>query len=500
VSKLKKMIRNRWFWVGAAAVLIVCIWIFARPEKQTAVRATRVITPQRGTITETVNVSGVFSYGTQVEIYPEVNGAITQLYVEKGDAVKKGQVIAKLDAKELLRSKQRAAADLAMSNSQLVQAEANLAMEKKDSAVSAQQARTNLANAEASLAKLKAGSKSQEIAQAEASLRQAKLNLDTAKHEEERQKLLYQNGAISRQQYEAAQKQVQLGQEDVFSAEQKLSLVKEGPSPSEMRAAEAQVAQARAALNGQTSAEQRVLKEEAVKTARASLTQAQLAYQKAVEDLGATVITSPIDGVVLDVPVKKGSLASSNSVSANTLIASIADSSMPKVEIYVNEADLSKVKVGQQAKIKIDALSRQWEGEVYRIDPKATEDSNVVTFAVDVIFERPPAGLKEGLTADVDLIVASKENVLWVPSFAIQSHGQRSVVTVKQGEKITSQTVRVGISDGTRTEIVSGLSEKSQVLMGVFRQDNDNAGSEGNSNSQRNNSGRPPGGRMRYGG
>ncbi len=222
-------------------------------------------------------------------------------------------------------------------------------------------------------------------------------------------------------------------------------------------------------------------------TARTSLKQAQLAYQKAVEDLEAAVIRSPIDGVVLDVPVKQGSLASSNAITANTLIATIADLKMPRVEVHINEADLSKVYVGQPAKIRIDALSQEWEGRVQRIDPKATESGNVVTFAVDVVFLDPPENLKEGLTADVDLIVNEKENVLWLPSFAIRSRGDSTIVMVKEGDKVVPKNVKIGISDGTRTEIISGVTEKSQVVMGSFdfinREASGNAGGNNRGNS-----------------
>jgi HlyD family secretion protein len=477
---MKNWIRSRWFWIGLAAVAIICLWLFLRPNKKTqAVQSTRTVHPGRGTITETINVSGVVSHGTQVEIYPQVNGTITELYVEKGDSIKKGQVIARLDTKDLLRAKRRAASDLEMARSQLAQAETNLSLQAKESSISEQQAKASLANAEATLSRLRAGTKPQEIAQAEASLRQVKLNLDNARQEEARQKLLYENGAISRQQYESAQKQVRMYQEDVYTQEQRLSLLKQGPDPAELRAAEAQVEQARAVLRGRSSEEQRRLRQEAVKTARVSLSQAQLAHEKAQEELAQAVVRSPIDGVVLDVPVKQGSLASSSAVSANTLLATVADLTMPKVEIFVNEADIAKLNVGQAAQIKIDALSQTWEGQVSRIDPKATESSNVVTFAVDVMFLNPPHNLKAGLTADVDLIVSQKENVLWLPSYAIRSQGDRSVVTVKEGDNIVRKTVRVGISDGSRTEIISGLTANDEVLIGSF-----SGGSTAESNSE----------------
>lgn len=480
----KKWLRNRWLWIGVAALVAIGLWLFLRPNKKTqAEQFTRSVRPQRGTITESINVSGVVSHGTQVEIYPQVNGAIVDLYVEKGDSIKKGQIIARLDTKDLLRTKQRAASDLQLARSQLSQAETNLSLQAKESTISEQQAKTNLANAEATLARLKAGSKPQEIAQAEASLRQVKLNLDNARQEEARQKLLHENGAISRQQYETAQKQVRMYQEDVYTAEQRLSLLQQDPDPAELRAAQAQVDQARSVLRGQTSIEQRKLREEAVKTARVSVAQAQISYEKAVEELASAVVRSPIDGVVLDVPVKKGSLASSNAVSANTLLATIADLTMPKVEIFVNEADIAKLTVGQTAQIKVDALSQAWEGEVYRIDPRATESSNVVTFAVDVVFRDPPHNLKAGLTADVDLVVSQKENVLWLPSYAIRSQGQQAMIMVKKGENVVRKTVRTGISDGSRTEIISGLTGKEEVLMGSFGGENTGSSNRENRDS-----------------
>lgn len=480
--------RNRWLWIGIVAVAIGGLWFFIRSHKKEtqAEKFARTVRPRKGTITETINASGIVSHGTQVEIYPQVNGAITELYVEKGDSVKKGQIIARLDTKELERTKMRTASDLELARSQLAQAETNLSMQEKESSISEQQAKANLANAEAGLASLKAGAKPQEIAQAEASLRQVQLNLDNARQDEARQKLLYENGAISRQQYEASQKQVRMYQEDLYTAQQRLSLLHQGPDPAELRAKQAQLEQAKAILKGQSSQEQRRLRAEAVKTARVSVKQAQLAYEKAVEDLAAAVIRSPIDGVVLDVPVKQGSLASSSSVTANTLLATIADLTMPKVEIFVNEADIAKVVVGQAAQIKIDALDQTWEGNVYRIDPKASENSNVVTFAVDVVFQNSPHNLKAGLTADVDLIVSQKANIFWLPSYAIRFQGQQASVMVKEGDRVVRKTIKTGISDGSRTEILSGLSEKAEVLMGSLGGDTnagDRRGTAGQSNT-----------------
>lgn len=96
--------------------------------------------------------------------YIQKSTALLQIFTLRRRCRKKGQVIAKLDTKELLRAKQRAEADLQMSRSQLAQAETNLALQAKDSVISEQQARTNLANAEANLNRLKAGAKPQEIA------------------------------------------------------------------------------------------------------------------------------------------------------------------------------------------------------------------------------------------------------------------------------------------------------------------------------------------------
>jgi HlyD family secretion protein len=243
------------------------------------------------------------------------------------------------------------------------------------------------------------------------------------------------------------------------SAELRLDQLQEVEAPeAEIAAAEAALYQARATLNTLTTgaaASDVELQETAVE-------QAALAVQRAELSLENSVLTAPFDGIVTQVNVEPGGLAS-----GTTPPFTLMDRSTLHVDLRLNENDVARVRVGQPVTIQVDAL-RPWqaEGTVTSIAPAAEVVSGVVTYPVRVSFDDDNPNLRVGMTATLDIITDQKEDALLVPTTALLPRGAGNVVQVVEAEGTApvEVEVQIGLTDGVMTEIVSGLAEGQQVV------------------------------------
>ncbi|GAB3986672.1 hypothetical protein GCM10029978_102800 [Actinoallomurus acanthiterrae] len=144
----------------------------------------------------------------------------------------------------------------------------------------------------------------------------------------------------------------------------------------------------------------------------------------------------------------------------------IADTAKLVVTGNFTEADVAKVKKGQQAAVTFDAVQNaQAAGKVTQIDQTATTSNNVVQYGVTVSLTHPPTGLRIGATATVRVTTARAENVLYVPTAAVRTAGGRSTVTVLQGGKQAIRLVQTGVQGDQGTQITSGLGDGDQVVI-----------------------------------
>jgi macrolide-specific efflux system membrane fusion protein len=131
-----------------------------------------------------------------------------------------------------------------------------------------------------------------------------------------------------------------------------------------------------------------------------------------------------------------------------------------------SESDASKVEVGQPANVTFDALpTHQAAGTVVAVATTSTVVSNVVTYPVTVLLDQDVTGVKPGMTATVQVVVAQADGVLQVPSAAISKRGSNATVTVTDAAgKQTSKPVTIGVEGDDATEITSGLKEGDKVV------------------------------------
>jgi HlyD family secretion protein len=227
------------------------------------------------------------------------------------------------------------------------------------------------------------------------------------------------------------------------------------------------------ALNKQMSATRNL----AVARADVARSQAQVAQAEAVldrdeEDLRNSTIVSPMDGLVLSRDVEVGDAVSSILVlgSQATLVMTLGDVSEVYVKGKVDEADISRVYLGQPARITVESLKgKKFEGKVTKISPMGVEKDNVTTFEVRVSIRNPSGELKANMSANAEIIQEEKHNVLLVPEAAVVYDKDRKTFLEVPDAKAENGRRRVsaqlGISNGVKAELVSGLKEGDQVIL-----------------------------------
>jgi HlyD family secretion protein len=209
-----------------------------------------------------------------------------------------------------------------------------------------------------------------------------------------------------------------------------------------------------------------------LKQARAQVQQNQASLQQLEEQLGYTTILAPMDGVILSRDVEMGDAVSSILVlgSTATLVMTEGDTSEVYVQGKVDEADIAHVYLGQPARIKVESFrDRLFNGKVTKIAPMGVEKDNVTTFEVRVSINNPGGELKANMTANAEILLDEHKGVLTVPENAVLYDNQRNasvqIPDKHQKEGFRKVPVTVGLSNGSVTEIVSGLKEGDQVVL-----------------------------------
>lgn len=227
------------------------------------------------------------------------------------------------------------------------------------------------------------------------------------------------------------------------------------------------------ALNKQAAAQRALAVARAeIARAKAQVAQANAMLERAAEDLRNSTIVSPIDGLVLSRNVEVGNAVSSILVlgSQATLLFTLGDVSDVYVRGKVDQADIGKVYLTQPARIVVESFrDKKFEGRVYKISPLGVEKENVTTFEVQVSIRNPGRELKANMSANAEILLEEKQNVLLAPEAAIiYDKERRASVEVpdaasEKGRK--KVPVRLGISNGVKTELAAGLNEGQKVIL-----------------------------------
>jgi HlyD family secretion protein len=226
-----------------------------------------------------------------------------------------------------------------------------------------------------------------------------------------------------------------------------------------------------------------------VDTAKAQVASAQAAADAAQLNLDSAVLTAPFDGTIAAVNgsvgqwISGGTVAATNGSTASaTAIFTLMDLNNLQVVSQVNEADISKVQIGNTVNFDVSAFpNKTFTGKVLSIQPVGTTSSNVVNYNVTSSIQSADKStqLYPGMTATVSIVTAERDNVLTVPNNALTfaqkslpktnaaASAKSSAVLTLVGNQTKEVPVTVGLSDGTATEIVAGLNPGDVVVTGT---------------------------------
>jgi HlyD family secretion protein len=371
-----------------------------------------------------IKANGVVQAVRKTNISPKDSGKITALYIDEGDQVKAGELIARMDSEQ-------------------VQAQVS-------------QFQAELARAKASLAEKLAGNRAEDIAKAradvkknEAALVQAQSRSDLAKVRVDRRRVPVEEGAVSRDSLDEALTEQRNAQDNLDQARASLAVAQQeltrqlnGSRPEEIAQAEAEVNRATAQLQF---------------------------YQS---QLSETQVRAPFSGIITRRFAQEGDFvtpttsASATDGATSTSIAEL--SSGLEIEAKVPEASIAKIKNGQKVEVTSDAYpNEKFEGRVRLIAPRAVDENNVTSFRVKVSLKTGQTRLKSGMNVKLVFVGDSIPDATVVPLAAIitQKDGQTGVIVPDEKHQAKFKPVTVGSTSGDKVQVVEGLKAGDRIFL-----------------------------------
>jgi multidrug efflux pump subunit AcrA (membrane-fusion protein) len=394
-------------------------WKSSSDAKKAAEKPVATAVVERGAIRQTVSSTGKIVSNLDVEIKCKASGEIVKLPFDVSDRVRKGDLLLELDPRDMAQAVRQAEATVRASQARLVNAKESLA-------IAEQTLKSDRQKAEAALGGAQARAKD-------------------ARAKADRSRELKEKKLASLEEYETAETAATSATADLESAQAQLEAIK---------TQERSIEQAR----------------QQIRIAEAQVENDQVDLDLTRQRLVDTKVVSPLDGVVTSRSVQIGQIISSgiSNVGGGTTTMVVSDLSRIFAIAAVDESDIGQVSLDQPATVTVDAYpGKRFAGKVVQIAPRGVNVSNVVTFDVKIEVTAPERTLlRPEMTANVEILVAEKPDVLLAPSDAIVRKAGKATVTVrKAGGTTESREVGTGISDGRRTEILSGLSAGETVIV-----------------------------------
>ncbi|MFZ4474072.1 MAG: HlyD family secretion protein [Saprospiraceae bacterium] len=444
--------------IGVLALLIAAAVIKARQKPRgEEVNAEKA---ERRTIKETVTASGKIYPETEVKISSDVSGEIIQLYVQEGDSVTAGQVLAKIRPDEY------------------------------QSAVEQGVASVNTARAQKQISSSNVRTSSAQLDQLKAEINRTKAQLEAATNAYNRSDKLFKEGVISAAEFETAKNNLRAAESGLNAAEANL------------KASESSLVSA----------------QENVRVSELGITSASARLRELNTSLQKTIITAPVSGIVSKLNVEKGERVVGTLQMTGTEMMRIANLRSMEVQVDVSENDILKVSVGDEADVEVDAyLGRKFKGKVTEIANSASNvgtttslnSDQVTNFVVkiridpssylDLLKDGRRYPFRPGMSASVDVFTQTADNTITVPLIAVTAREDKKddkkvqdqdeeesavnnaqkekekkddlikeIVFVIVGDTVAVKEVKTGIQDNDHIEILSGIAEGDMVISGPY--------------------------------
>ena len=423
MAKRKKI----WLLVGATLFLAIIAFSSVRAGRHNAVTVQTAVVQRKDVLTSKVTASGEIRAREFVDLQSEIAGIVTDLLVREGASVRKGEVLLRIDPVQTEAEKDS-------SNAQFEAAQAEVRAQE-----------FMIMNAEANLQRDEASMRS-----ARAELAQAQNNNERMESSFRRRQTLYEDGLISRDEYEIAQL-------DLRAAQTRLEV-----TTAQLAQMEMQIKVARNNIyQSKAAAESRL----------ANANSALARLRQARNQLERTVLHSPIDGVVTLLNVERGERAQPGIMSnPQATLMTIANLNVIQAELRVDETDIVNLSIGDIAEVRVDALPNDiFEGEVTEIGNSPIQSSGIAqearNFKVIVTIKNPSHKLRPGMSCTGDITTDTRENTLVIP---IQALTVRDVILDENGNYHTPNIEK------TKTAAYNNRNNNRKELEGVFVIDKNN--------------------------
>lgn len=356
---IKKIIKN----IILLASLGILVWTFYYLYSKSKVEPNvyNTVSPFDTTIVKKTVAAGSVIPRKEINMKSQVSGIIEKLYIEAGESVKEGDVIAKIKIIPNM---------------------------------------INLSNAENRV-------------------EQAQISFDNAKLDYDRNKTLFEQGIVPKADLQGFEQRFNSNKEELSAAQDNLEIIKEGVSKSA----------------GKTS---------------------------------NTLVRATISGMVLDVPVKEGSqVIESNTFNEGTTIAAIANMGEMIFEGKLDESEVGKINSGMEIELTVGAIeTEKFKAKLEYISPKGVAENGAIQFIIRASIDNFKGGafLRAGYSANADIILQKRENVLAIPEGLIQFECGKSFVEVEKSKQVFEKIfIKTGLSDGINIEVLEGIKLTSKI-------------------------------------
>jgi HlyD family secretion protein len=358
---MKKIIRI--FLLSLVGLLVVGTFVFLYKKSKPKLVVYEVIAPDVKTIENKTVATGTVEPRNEVNIKPQINGIVSALYKEAGQHIREGEVIA------------------------LVKVIPEMS----------------------------------QLSDAESNVRQQEITLEHLKEVFERQKELFEQGVIAKEEFQSSVTELNRQQESLAQAKDRLSIIRDGIS-------------------------------------------------KKSTSYSTTQVRSTISGMILDVPVKVGnSVIMANTMNEGTTIASVANMSDMIFKGKVDETDVGKVKEGMNIKLTVGALENvKFDARLEYISPKGVEENGAIMFQIKAAAKIPQGvNVRAGYSANAEIVLARADSVLCIPESSVEFKNDSAFVQLVVEEaplqKFEKRHIVVGLSDGINMEVKEGLAKDEKV-------------------------------------
>ena len=428
-----------------------------------------------GTFELLVSCSGVISALSSVDVKSRVGGNVEYLKLMEGDKVKKGDRVAQIDRRNVDLKLKQSEADLNSTKISLERARISYEIDKNSNYNEMQKAMSNIELSRANLQLLKKGSRPEEISQGTAQLDLARANFENSRKNFDRNKELFAKNLISQSSLDAARASLDVNEAQVRTAQEKLSLLKQGFQSEEIQKAMSQYEVSVFAVNDiKIKIDSLRLREEEIKSLETAVKKAQITYQDVVEQVNDTTVNAPIDGVITQKWVDEGGIITSgiSSVTSGTNIVTISDMTEVWIKANVDETDIHKLVNNLEARVRLDAFpKRTFKASLLSIGPRVYLKDNVPVVDVTLKLLEGTSEVKVGMTADADIIVHSKPDVKMISSDSIIEKDGKFFVKLAGGRSNGTNAgqlreIEIGETNGDKTVLLKGLEDKETFLSG----------------------------------